>query len=305
MSDPDIRRVRSFNRLVSQTIGALQESYLGRDRPLSEARLIFEIGLSGTDVKELRARLGLDSGYLSRLLRSLELQGLATTPQSPADKRIRRAKLTRAGKAELKELNKRSDGLARSILNPLNASQRAKLIEAMGDVERLLTASAVTIDAETPRCPDAQYCLDAYFRELSERFESGFDPLQSDSPTSDEFVPPDGIFLVVRLFGKPVGCGAFKRIGPRIAYLKRMWIAPDVRGLGLGKRLLRALEDHARLAGYRKVRLETNKTLTQARQLYRRSGYGEIGAFGDEKYAHHWFEKTLRSPAARRAPVRV
>lgn len=262
---------------------------------MSEARLIFEIGVSGADVKELRTRLGLDSGYLSRLLRSLERQRLITTPQTSVDKRIRRAKLTRAGNAELKELNKRSDRLARSMLNPLNALQRESLIKAMREVERLLTASAVTIDEEAPHSFDARYCLGEYFRELSERFESGFDLLQSDSPTTAEFVPPDGTFLIVRFFGRPVGCGAFKRIGSRTAYLKRMWIAPDARGLGLGKRLLQALEERAWNVGYRKTRLETNKALSEAQQLYKRSGYDEIEAFGDEKYAHHWFEKVLRS----------
>lgn len=156
----------------------------------------------------------------------------------------------------------------------------------------------MTIHEEDPHGPDAQYCLGAYFRELSERFESGFDPLQSDSPTTDEFVPPDGAFLVARIFDRPVGCGAFKRIEPRTAYIKRMWIAPDARGLGLGKRLLQALEDRARSVGYRTVRLETNKALSEAQQLYRRSGYSEIEPFGDETYAHHWFEKVLPSPAA-------
>jgi GNAT superfamily N-acetyltransferase len=167
----------------------------------------------------------------------------------------------------------------------------------MREAERLLSASAVTIDEEAPHCLDAKYCLGEYFRELSERFESGFDPLQSDSPTTSEFTPPDGTFLIVRFCHRPVGCGAFKRLGPRTAYLKRMWIARDARGLGLGKRLLDALEDRAWSVGYRKIRLETNKALSEARRLYKHSGYTEIEAFGDEKYAHHWFEKVLRSPA--------
>lgn len=129
--------------------------------------------------------------------------------------------------------------------------------------------------------------------EIAERFADGFDPDQSSAPTLHDFAPPDGIFLVVRLDGASVGCGGFKRDGPGIAYLKRMWIAPEARGLGLGKRLLLELEERARNAGYGKVRLETEKTLTEAQALYRASGYVEVPPFNDELYAHHWFEKTL------------
>ncbi len=293
MSDDSISRVRKFNRRVSQTIGVLQDRYLGLDRPLGEARLIFEIGREGAEVKELRMRLGLDSGYLSRLLRSLQRQGLITRPTAARDRRIRRTKLTRAGIVELKELDRRSDGVAQSMLEPLNSAQRARLVAAMGEVERLLAASAVTIGEEPAGSRDAQYCLNEYYRELAERFETGFDPARSLSPNADEFVPPEGVFLVMRLDGRPVGCGAYKRMTARAAYLKRMWIAPEVRGLGLGRRLLQALEERARAAGYRTARLETNRALVEAQKLYRSCGYREVAAFNDEPYAHRWYEKGL------------
>ncbi len=293
MLDPRISHVRSFNRLVSQTIGALHDHYLGRDRPLAEARLLFEIGRNGADVKDLRARLGLDSGYLSRLLRSLEQQGLTTTPQTLHDKRIRHTALTSAGIAELEELDRRSDRLAQSMLDPLSETQQTSLIKAMVEVERLLSAAAVTIGVESPASEDAQYCLGEYFRELALRFENGFEPAKSLAPTATEFVPPKGAFLIVRLNGKPIGCGAFKRLPPDIGYFKRMWIAQDARGLGLGRRLLQALEDYARSAGCAVVQLETQKSLTEAQQLYKRCGYHEVAPFNDEFYAHHWFEKSF------------
>ena len=159
--------------------------------------------------------------------------------------------------------------------------------------ERLLPASAVRINEESPNSRDAQYCLSEYYRELSQRFDAGFDPSQSLSPSLDEFSPPGGCFLVIRLRGDPVGCGGFKPSPPDAAYLKRMWIAPGARGLGLGMRLLKALEEHARTKGYRKVQLETNQSLTEAQQLYRRCGYNEVPPFNDEPYAHYWFEKPL------------
>ncbi|WP_294120109.1 GNAT family N-acetyltransferase [Sphingomonas sp.] len=144
-----------------------------------------------------------------------------------------------------------------------------------------------------PTSAVAVFCLSHYFRELAERFEGGFDPANSSAPTLDEFAPPHGTFIVVRLDGEPVGCGGFKSISPEAAYIKRMWISRTVRGLGLGRRLLHELEHRAREVGYRIVRLETQESLTEAQQLYRSSGYTEVPPFNDEPYAHHWFEKKL------------
>ena len=156
-----------------------------------------------------------------------------------------------------------------------------------------LDASAVQVEEVAPTSGDAEYCLSQYFRELVERFDAGFDPARSLAPTLDGFEPPSGAFVVLRLRGKPVGCGGFKRDAPDVAYLKRMWVAREVRGLGLGRRLLAELEDRARALNYRKVRLETEKSLEEAQQLYRSSGYAEVPRFNDELYAHHWFEKLL------------
>ncbi len=293
MLDPRIPDVRRFNRAVSQTIGALNDRYLGRYRTLGEARVLFEIGGEGIDVKDLRARLGLDSGYLSRLLRALERQGLAVVAPSPGDKRARRASLTRAGLAELKKLDGLSDDLAQSILSPLTEGQRTRLAAAMAEVERLLSASSVTIDPESSISDDAQYCLRQYYDELSRRFDGGFDPVRALPVEEKEVAPPSGAFLVMRLHGRPVGCGAFKRLDQSAAYLKRMWIADEARGLGLGRRLLKELEERARSSGYRTAKLETNKALTEAVSLYRRCGYREVPPFNEEPFAHHWFEKPL------------
>lgn len=154
-------------------------------------------------------------------------------------------------------------------------------------------SEAVTISPEPSSSADAQYCLGEYFRELRERFDGGFDPEHSLVPSLDEFAPPRGTFLLVRQNGQPVGCGGLKPMSNEGAYLKRMWIAPAARGLGLAKRLLRALEDEAKSMGYSVVRLETNKSLVEAQQLYRSSGYREVPPFNDEVYAHHWFEKKV------------
>ena len=154
-------------------------------------------------------------------------------------------------------------------------------------------SEAVTIAPEAAAGADAQYCLGEYYRELRERFDGGFDPALSLLPSLDEFAPPRGTFLLVRLNGEPVGCGGLKPISSEAAYLKRMWIAQRARGLGLARRLLSALEDEARAMDYSIVRLETNKALVEAQQLYRSAGYTEVAPFNDERYAHHWFEKRL------------
>ncbi len=290
-----IAQVRRFNRAVTQRIGALDDAFLARGRPLGQARLLWEMGPDGSDVRDLRSRLDLDSGYLSRLLRSLENDGLVTVEVNEADARLRTARPTAAGQAERAELDRRSDAAAAGLLRPLGTRQRSRLVTAMAEVERLLAASAVQIRRRDPRHRDARYCLRAYVEELSGRFDGGFDPARSISAADHEMTPPAGLFLVATLHAEPVGCGALKLHPGAPAEIKRMWVAREVRGLGLGRRILAELEACAAARGVRVLRLETNRALGEAIGLYRAAGYGEVAAFNDEPYAHHWFEKALPS----------
>jgi DNA-binding MarR family transcriptional regulator/GNAT superfamily N-acetyltransferase len=293
MLESAVGQVRSFNRLVTQRVGALNDHYLARERPLGEARLLWEIGVEGCDVRRLRARLDLDSGYLSRLLRSLEAAQLVTVGASEDDRRVRTVQLTPAGLAERDQLERRSDELARSFLEPLSELRRSRLVTAMAEVEQLLTAALVEIKAVDPAHRDAQLCVREYFTELGRRFDKGFDPALSISAELRDFTPPAGVFLIATLRAEPVGCGALRFHGIEPAELKRMWVTESARGLGIGRRLLTELESYAAAAGARMVRLETNKTLTEAISLYRSAGYAEVDAFNDERYAHHWFEKRI------------
>jgi GNAT superfamily N-acetyltransferase len=168
-----------------------------------------------------------------------------------------------------------------------------KLVAAMEQVERLLIASIVTIAIADPTSSDVIWCFEQYFAELGERFEAGFDPALSISAFAHELTPPSGLALVARLREEPIGCGALKIHENTIGEIKRMWVAPRARGLGLGRRLLEALERHARESGVAVLHLETNRTLIEAIQMYRDYGYQEVEAFNDEPYAHHWFEKRL------------
>jgi len=293
MDEAMIGQVRRFNRTVTQHVGALNDEFLARRRPLGQARVLWEIGSDGSDLRQLRSRLDLDSGYLSRLLRSLADDGLAVVEPSEADGRVRTARLTATGVAERAELDQRSDEAARRILRPLSGRQRSRLVAAMAEVERLLTASAIRVNPADPRDQAARAAMAAYFGELSRRFDGGFDPARSISADDMELSPPAGLLLLATLRASPVGIGALKFHDCGPAEVKRMWVAPAVRGMGLGRRLLADLETRAAERGVVTLRLETNRALDEAISLYRSAGYREVPAFNDEAYADHWFEKSI------------
>jgi DNA-binding MarR family transcriptional regulator/GNAT superfamily N-acetyltransferase len=289
-----IEQVRRFNRTVTQRVGALSDKYLARDRPLGEARVLWEIGPEGCEVRALRSRLDLDSGHLSRLLRALEADGLVEVMASAADGRVRAGRLTAAGRAERAELDRRSDELARSLLEPLSARQRDRLTAAMRDVERLLTAAMVEIRTVDPAHPDARQCLRSYFAELRGH-DAAYDPAAGESAEPHELRPPAGAMLLAYLRSEPIGCGAVKHRAGGPSDIKRMWVSPSARGLGLGRRLLGELEACAQRAGAPVVRLETNDALVEAIALYRSAGYREVAPFNTEPFADHWFQKELRA----------
>jgi GNAT superfamily N-acetyltransferase len=206
---------------------------------------------------------------------------------------VRRATLTPRGEREWDELESRSEALAVSVLEPLSERQERELVGAMETVVRLLTTSLIGVDVESPRSRAGRWCLEQYYAELRDRFDAGFDPTTSSLPDAGEMAPPTGLFLIARLRGEPVGCGGLILHDAAPAEIKRMWVAPEVRGLGLGRRLLSELERLARESGAPATRLDTNRNLTEAISMYRSSGYEEIPDFNGEPYAHHWFEKQL------------
>jgi DNA-binding MarR family transcriptional regulator/N-acetylglutamate synthase-like GNAT family acetyltransferase len=293
MADVLVDQVRRFNRVVTERVGALNDRFLGRARPLGEARLLWEIGLDGCEVRLLRSRLGLDSGYLSRLLRSLEGAGLVTVSASGGDRRTRVAQLTAAGRRERATLDERSDMLAQSLLAPLSSRQRERLVVAMRDVERLLIAASVEITPADPEHPDARYCLAEYVAELNRRSTRGFDPSVGATALPHEVRRPAGQFFVAYLHGEAIGCGGVKHHPDAPAEIKRMWIAPQARGLGLGRRLLETLEACALSGGAHIAHIETSAVLAEALALYRSAGWVEVPAFNDEPFADHWLEKRL------------
>lgn len=293
MNSEQIAQVRRFNRTVTRRIGVLQDSFLGRGRPVGESRFLFEIGPDGADVRSLRTRLGLDSGYTSRLLRSLEQQGLVTTGPAPDDARVRFAQLTKKGLKERKVLNRLSDDVAENILTGLDARQRQRLTEAMTTVQRLLWASHIEIRETAVNSSDARWCLEQYFALLNDRFASGYDPVNAQPADHDDFAPPRGVFLVAHDGNAPVGCIGLRTASSGVGEIKRLWVAEAARGAGLGQRLLTLAEDYACKFRFKTLQLDTNATLTEAQALYQKNGYREVPPFNDDPYPDHWFEKRL------------
>src|SRR5215213_465123 len=284
VSQLEIARVRSFNRLVTRQAGVVGDRHLGR-RPFGESRVLYEIGAAGATPRDLRARLGLDSGYLSRVLGALRRDGLVEASADPRDRRTKRLSLTRAGRVALREINRISDELAAAALAPLDERQRERLLRAQDEARHLLALSMYTVEPEDPRSPDARWCLSHYYTELDERFEEGFDAA---------VWPADATrFVIARIGGQPAGCGLLKTLAADVGEIARMWVDRPHRGLGLAQRILAALEEQAVELGFATVRLDTNRVLDEAKAMYRGAGYVEIARYNDNPYADHWFEKRL------------
>jgi DNA-binding MarR family transcriptional regulator/GNAT superfamily N-acetyltransferase len=291
--DDVVATLRRFNRSYTQRIGVLDDSFLGSGRPLGPSRLLFEIGPDGAGVLDLRARLGLDSGYLSRLLRQLESEGVVEVTSDPDDARRRVGTLTEHGLGEWWALDRKSDELAERLVAPLSARQRQQLADALAIADRLLRVATMSFDAVDPESADAIWALQQYFAELDRRFPSGFDPgnaLRGDAPA---YRSPNGVFVVVHSDGEPAACGAVQRVDETTCEIKRMWVRPEWRGVGLGRRLLDDLLQRCRDLGSARVVLDTNSVLTEAISMYERAGFRSTERYNDNPYALRWFEKQL------------
>lgn len=285
--------VRRFNRSYTQRIGALEESFLGLGLPLGTARLVFEIGMEPGTAQALRKRLGLDSGYLSRLLRRLEDDGLVSVVPDPEDRRRRLVELTGRGRRLFRKLEERSEVRARLLVEPLSERQRRRLVDALATADLLVRAATISFDTVSPSAPEAREATAAYFAELDRRFPDGFDAGEQSARDAEHLSPPAGAFVVAMSDGRPVACGGVQTLEEGVGEIKRMWVHEDWRGAGLGARLLRHLESVAAELGHRRIRLDTSDTLGEAIALYERTGYGRVPAYNDNPYARLWFEKAL------------
>ncbi len=296
MSIDAVRRIRRFNRAVTAEVGALDTSFLGRGRPLGAARVLNAIGHGRGEVGALRDYLGLDSGLLSRLLRSLEEEGLVVTLPHPDDARRRVASLTEAGRQEFAAYEALSNDRAESLLARFPKGD--ELLRAMDLVATALGRERIAIEETDPRSEAALHCLTEYYAELGRRLATGFDVSLSRDPEAADMMRPRGAFLVAVSDGLPIGCVGLKGKGitgkgGEMAEIKRLWVCPSARGLGLARQLMEAAEVAARGLSIGVLRLDSNSALTEALQLYRRTVWVEIERFNDDPYPDHFFEKRL------------
>jgi DNA-binding MarR family transcriptional regulator/GNAT superfamily N-acetyltransferase len=293
--------LRRFNRIYTQRNGVLDESFLGTGFPVGVSPLLWEVGPDGATVRDLRERLGLDSGYLTRMLRRLTDDGLADVRPDPADRRRRLVSLTRKGRAAWRRLDQRSEDLARGLVDPLTERQRQRLTDALATADLLVRAATVQLRAVPVTDPAAVEAVGHYFAELDRRFPGGFDAGEGahDAETMAEGA---GVFVVATSDGRPVACGGVQRIGDGVGEIKRMWVDPAWRGAGLGSRMLRRLEAEAARLGHTRVVLDTNETLAEAIAMYERAGYARTERYNDNPYAQAWFTKQLSVDVAVEAP---
>ena len=288
---PDIARIRRFNRAVTAEVGALDDSFLGRGRPLGVARVLNAIGGGISDIAALRRFLNLDSGLTSRLLRQLEDEGLVTTEPHAGDARRRTLALTPSGAAEYAEYERLSDERAADLL--VRHPRAQALLAAMDLVATALSRDRIEVTAADPTDPRSRACLEHYYAELARRFSGGFDVNLSRDPDAADMRPPRGTFLLALSDGHPLGCAGLKGHGGRVAEVKRLWVAPEARGLGLSRRLMTVIEDAARTLGITTLQLDTNSALPEAAGLYRATGWDEIERFNDDPYPDLFFQKNL------------
>ena len=156
-----------------------------------------------------------------------------------------------------------------------------------------LDRNAVDLRPDDPDGEIARWCLGEYYRELGLCFENGFDPGEKSYSGAGKAQPSRVHFVLAWRGREAVGCGSLIWADNIVGEIKRMWVAPAARGLGIARRLLRHLEDQARAEGLKHVRLDTNRVLISAQALYRSAGYADIPRYSDNPYAHHWFGKAL------------
>jgi DNA-binding MarR family transcriptional regulator/GNAT superfamily N-acetyltransferase len=287
-----VARLRRFNRAVTREAGALDTSFLGRGRPLGAVRVLVMVRPEGTDVALIRDRLGLDSGLMSRFLRSLEREGLIATANDPKDRRRRIARLTDAGRVELAAYDAIGHARAARLIDRAGP-RAAELVAAMDLIATLLNRDQLEILPADPDSPEVTFCWQSYFAELVAAVPAARpDMFALPDPGADSYRPPRGRCLVAWSDDLPVGCVALRPLDGDTAEVKRLWVHASARGQGLARRLMSAIEDEARAMGSTMLKLDTNSALAEAITLYRRTGWADIPPYTGAP-ADTWMGKRL------------
>jgi DNA-binding MarR family transcriptional regulator/GNAT superfamily N-acetyltransferase len=298
--DPEerIAAIRSFNRFFTRQIGALREGLLHTPYPLTEARILFEIAHGeNLTASELGRELGLDPGYLSRILARLEGQGLIERVQSTQDARLRHLHLTEKGCETFVTLDQRSRDEISDMLAELDDGEQQSLLKAMRTVQSILDRGRALKYAEPFILRDPQpgdmgwvthrhgalyaqeYGWDAHFEALVAQIVADF---------VNHFDPARERCWIAEMDSEIVGSVFVVKVDDEVAKLRLLLVEPRARGLRLGSRLVEECIRFAKRVGYKKMTLWTNSVLTSARKIYQRSGFKLV-----EEEAHHSYGHDL------------
>jgi DNA-binding MarR family transcriptional regulator/GNAT superfamily N-acetyltransferase len=296
--DARISMIRHFNRFFTRQIGALREGLLHSPYSLTEARVMFELAhRKQQTASDLCRELGLDPGYLSRILARFEQQGVIDKVRSDIDGRQRLLRLTKSGQDAFAVLDQRSRDEVAELLNNLSEANQAQLLEAMQTIERVLDANhsfkfAAPFVLRPHEPGDMGWVTHRhgvlYAREYGwdERFEALVAQIVADFVNS--YDPARERCWIAEMNGEIVGSVFLVRSSETVAKLRLLLVEPKARGLGLGARLVEECIRFARRSGYQKIVLWTNSVLVAARHIYQKAGFTLVA-----EEAHHSFGHDL------------
>jgi DNA-binding MarR family transcriptional regulator/GNAT superfamily N-acetyltransferase len=275
-----VTSVRDFNRFYTRIIGALDDGLVRTPYSLTDARVIYELAQrTATEVPVLRRELGLDPGYLSRILTRFAADDLIRRTQSPVDARRQVVALTEAGRAAYELLDSRTQTEIEALLTPLATEDRDRLVTAMRTIRQVLGETvpprAYLLRSLGPG--DLGWVVHRHGVRYAEEFgwdvtfEALVARIVAEYATGRDRRREDA--WIAEIDGQPVGCVFCVRRDDEVAQLRLLLVEPEARGLGIGSRLVDECLRFARRAGYRDIMLWTNDVLTDARRIYEKAGF--------------------------------
>jgi DNA-binding MarR family transcriptional regulator/N-acetylglutamate synthase-like GNAT family acetyltransferase len=300
-ADTRIAAFRRFNRFYTQKIGVLDRSYLQSEFSVGEARVLYELAqLEETTASEISANLGLDMGYLSRILGKLEEQQLIRRAPAEQDARQRVIQVTTKGKKAVTKLDSRSQEQAGSLLAELTDPQQTTILQAMSQIQTVLGDGQATNEPyiiRTHHTGDLSWI--AYRHAILYRQEYGWNEafealvLEITAHFLKHYDPEAERCWIAERSGEILGCVLLVKSSKQIAKLRLLLVEPSARGLGIGKRLVEECIRFAPEKGYRKIVLWTHSNLSAARGIYQKAGFQLVGTdshedFGPRVTAETW-----------------
>lgn len=299
-SDGQVAVVREFNRFYTQRIGVLTEAYLESPFSLTEARVVYELAHhDAATATDLCRELGLDAGYLSRILRGFKKRGLIETQPSETDRRQSLLKLTVPGRQAFAFLDSHSQNEIEAVLNRMRTEDRSRLIAAMQTIQHLIDPTRRSHEAYLlrPHQPgDMGWVVHRHGVLYAEEYgwDEHFEALIADIVAKfiRHFDPQRERCWIAEREGENVGSVFLVKKSRQVAKLRLLLVDPKARGMGIGTRLVEECLRFARQAGYRKITLWTNSILIAARQIYQKAGFELIASEPHHSFGHDLVSET-------------